>query len=118
MAATVPVFAARGLKKVYHMGEVDVHALRGVDLDLCQSEFVVILGPSGSGKSTLLNILGGLDVRSGAMFHVSPQRPRTRPGTVVPILNWRIALVPSADSISSAATAPESVAAMKTCNGA
>jgi putative ABC transport system ATP-binding protein len=64
MAATVPVFAARCLTKVYHMGEVDVHALRGVDLDLFQSEFVVILGPSGSGKSTLLNILGGLDTPS------------------------------------------------------
>jgi putative ABC transport system ATP-binding protein len=62
MAPTVPVFAARGLTKVYHMGEVDVHALRGVDLDLFESEFVVILGPSGSGKSTLLNILGGLDI--------------------------------------------------------
>lgn len=57
MAASVPVFAARGLTKVYHMGEVDGHALRGVDLDL----FVT--------------------------FHLSPQRPRTRPGTVVPILN-------------------------------
>ena len=64
MGPGVPVFAARGLTKVYHMGEVDVHALRGVDLDLFQSEFVVILGPSGSGKSTLLNILGGLDVPS------------------------------------------------------
>jgi putative ABC transport system ATP-binding protein len=55
------VFHARGLAKVYDMGEVKVHALRGVDLDLFPAEFVVLLGPSGSGKSTLLNILGGLD---------------------------------------------------------
>src|SRR5579872_2993326 len=56
------VYQARGITKIYHMGEVDVHALRGVDLDLYEGEFVVLLGPSGSGKSTLLNILGGLDV--------------------------------------------------------
>jgi putative ABC transport system ATP-binding protein len=56
------VFEARGLTKVYHVGEVDVYALRDVDLDLHAGEFVVLLGPSGSGKSTLLNILGGLDV--------------------------------------------------------
>ena len=59
-----PVFAARGVTKVYRMGEVEVQALRGVDLDLYEGEFVVLLGPSGSGKSTLLNILGGLDVPS------------------------------------------------------
>ncbi len=51
----------RGVTKVYVMGEVEVHALRGVDLELQEGEFTVLLGPSGSGKSTLLNILGGLD---------------------------------------------------------
>ncbi len=64
-----PVFRARGVTKVYHVGEVDVHALRGIDLELGSGEFAVLLGPSGSGKSTLLNILGGLDVpTAGEVF--------------------------------------------------
>jgi putative ABC transport system ATP-binding protein len=56
------VFRARAITKVYPMGDVEVHALRAVDLDLYAGELAVLLGPSGSGKSTLLNILGGLDV--------------------------------------------------------
>jgi putative ABC transport system ATP-binding protein len=62
MNATRQVFAARGVTKIYQMGEVSVPALRGIDFDLVAGEFVVLLGPSGSGKSTLLNILGGLDL--------------------------------------------------------
>ncbi|MCH8500520.1 MAG: ABC transporter ATP-binding protein [Aliidiomarina sp.] len=58
------VFSARGLTKTYQMGDVEIHALRGVDLDLHAGELVVLLGASGSGKSTLLNILGGLDTAS------------------------------------------------------
>jgi putative ABC transport system ATP-binding protein len=66
----MPLFEIRDLAKVYHMGEVDVHALRQVSLTLNEGEFVVLLGPSGSGKSTLLNIIGGLDVpTSGQVFY-------------------------------------------------
>lgn len=58
---TETVFQARGLTKVYGEGDLAVHALRGVDMELYAGEMVVLLGASGSGKSTLLNILGGLD---------------------------------------------------------
>ena len=51
------------------MGQVQVHALRGVDFDLYAGEMIVLLGPSGSGKSTLLNILGGLDRATGGTVH-------------------------------------------------
>ena len=55
------MFKVEGLTKTYHTGELDIHALSGVDLALYEGELAVLLGPSGSGKSTLLNILGGLD---------------------------------------------------------
>lgn len=55
------VFELRGVTKVYNLGSVPVHALRGIDLELYSGDFVVLLGHSGSGKSTLLNIMGGLD---------------------------------------------------------
>jgi putative ABC transport system ATP-binding protein len=71
---SLPIFTARGLTKVYRSGEVEVHALAGVDLELFPGEMVVLLGPSGSGKSTLLNILGGLD-RASSGTGRGPQGP-------------------------------------------
>ncbi len=68
------VFRARGLTKTYRTGEVEVVALRDVDLDIGRGEFVVLLGPSGSGKSTLLNILGGLDVPTSGEVRFADHR--------------------------------------------
>jgi putative ABC transport system ATP-binding protein len=67
--ASPPIYRVRGLRKVYRTGAGEVHALRGVDLDIAFGETLVLLGPSGSGKSTFLNILGGLDrATSGSVF--------------------------------------------------
>ncbi len=66
----VPVVSVRGVTKVYQMGDVQVHTLRGMDLDILPREMVAIMGPSGSGKSTLMNIIGCLDVPSSGSYEL------------------------------------------------
>jgi energy-coupling factor transporter ATP-binding protein EcfA2 len=82
-----PIFEARGVRKVYHTGELDVVALQGVNLDFHSGELVVLLGASGSGKSTLLNILGGLDIPNGrfiALQRLGLERRRRAHADAVP----------------------------------
>ena len=71
---SVPVIDARGLRKIYRMGEVSVEALRGIDFRLDRGEFTCIMGASGSGKSTLLNIIGCLDRPTSGSYELMGRR--------------------------------------------
>jgi macrolide transport system ATP-binding/permease protein len=66
--SAIPVIDVRGLEKTYRMGDVEVHALRGVDLMVARGEFIAVMGASGSGKSTLMNVLGALDRPTGGRY--------------------------------------------------
>src|SRR5678815_2892466 len=67
-ASTAPVIQLRGVHKIYRTGEIEVHALQGVSMDVKRGEFVAVMGPSGSGKSTMMNIIGCLDRLSGGTY--------------------------------------------------
>jgi putative ABC transport system ATP-binding protein len=66
----IPLIRLRGLTKIYRMGEVEVRALDGVDLDIERAEYLTIMGPSGSGKSTLMNLIGCLDTPTAGDYHL------------------------------------------------
>src|SRR6266404_10010158 len=70
---TEPLISTRDLRKVYRVGEVEVHALRGANLDVPRGEFLSVIGPSGSGKSTLFHILGGLTPPTSGTVHIDGQ---------------------------------------------
>ena len=105
------VFCVKGLTKVYDMGEVKVHALRGIDLDLFQGELVVLLGASGSGKSTLLNILGGLDTATeGCVVYKDCDLTRANDSTLTQYRRYHVGFVFQFYNLIPSLTARENVA--------
>ncbi len=108
---TEAVFRAQQVSKIYHMGEVDVHALSGIDLELFSGELLVILGASGSGKSTLLNILGGLDTpTSGSVFYHDTDLSRADDRTLTRYRREHVGFVFQFYNLIPSLTARENVA--------
>ena len=109
--AHVSALSGRGLTKVYKTGEVEVHALRGVDIDLYTGEFMVLLGASGSGKSTLLNIIGGLDVPSeGSVVFRDKELNRADAGELTQFRRAHVGFVFQFYNLIPSLTAEENVA--------
>ena len=89
-----PVIEVENVTKVYTMGEVQVHALRGVSLRVYPGELMSIMGPSGSGKSTLMNVLGALDVPTNGSYRLDGQDvSKMRPDKLAEIRNKKIGFV-------------------------
>ena len=105
------IFTVQGLTKVYTSGEVEVHALRGLDLDISAGEVVVLLGPSGSGKSTLLNIMGGLDhASSGHLFFKNLELTSLQDGELTAYRRRHVGFVFQFYNLMPSLTAYENVA--------
>ncbi len=88
------VLEARDVTKVYELDEIEVHALRGVDLQICDGEMLSIMGPSGSGKSTLMHIIGLLDRPTAGSVQVEAEEVSTMaPNELAAVRNKRIGFV-------------------------
>jgi putative ABC transport system ATP-binding protein len=105
------VLRTQAVTKIYRMGQVDVQALRGVDLVLHQGEFMVLLGVSGSGKSTLLNIMGGLDVpTSGRVYYRGGELTAARESELTRYRRYHVGFVFQFYNLVPSLTARENVA--------
>ncbi len=105
------VFQVRDLTKIYRMGEMEVHALRGIEMELYAGELIVLLGPSGSGKSTLLNILGGLDTATqGVVSYRGRDLTRAGEDELTEYRRYHVGFVFQFYNLISSLTARENVA--------
>ena len=110
LSQTTAVLRLEQVTKTYRMGEVEVHALRGVDFELYEGELAVLLGPSGSGKSTLLNILGALDVPTdGRVFYRDDELSSADANQLTEIRRARIGFVFQFYNLIPSLTARENV---------
>ncbi|MHA2600688.1 MAG: ABC transporter ATP-binding protein [Candidatus Thorarchaeota archaeon SMTZ1-83] len=105
----VTVLQTQNLKKQYMLGNIPVHALQGVDLEVEKGDFVAILGPSGSGKSTLLNLLGALDKPSSGSVRIGDSDVSNLNDSELALLRRRIGIVFQFFNLVSRLTARENV---------
>ena len=107
----MPLIHAREIEKVYRLGRVDVRALRGVDIDIEEGEYVAIVGPSGSGKSTLMHILGCLDSPTSGSYHLDGQDvSRLRGRALARVRNRKVGFVFQTFNLMPRMTIDENVA--------
>ena len=105
-----PVIELQDIAKVYQMGDVEVHALRGATVKICQGEMVAIMGPSGSGKSTLMNIIGCLDQpTSGAYLLAGEDVGRLNDDQLAAVRSRRLGFVFQSFNLLARTTALENV---------
>jgi putative ABC transport system ATP-binding protein len=110
MTASTALLSVKGLVKTYTLGETEVRALRGVDLEVAHGEFLAVGGPSGSGKSTLMNILGCLDVPTAGAYSLDGEPVQTLgPDELSSVRNRKLGFVFQSFNLLARTTALENV---------